>query len=268
MDLGIAREIEPHAAAAWAACVEATAAAEGNPLGASVSAAGPLLLPALEAVDDGAFNRVIGLGAAVPAYGDLCDAVVAGYAAREQSSYVVEVSPVAEPDDLRDRLSARGLVDSGRRRTRTWQVPALYEGPGMDEVVALGPDDADEFAQVNLIAWELPAFLGLWFGATLFDERFRHFGVRHDGRIIGTGAMYVADGMAWFGFGATLPEHRGRGVHRAILARRVHEAALLGCSLAHADVDSDGSPGMPLPSMLEAGFEHAYPVEWWTPASG
>ena len=35
---GIAREIEAHESKAWAACVEAAAAAEGNPLDASVDA--------------------------------------------------------------------------------------------------------------------------------------------------------------------------------------------------------------------------------------
>jgi hypothetical protein len=268
---GVAREIELHEARAWAACTEAAASAEGNPLQAGVDRGPGISVPALAAIDAGMFNRVIGLGVDAPADDELLDAVLASYARRGQANVVLEVTPASEPADLRDRLAARGLVDSGYRQAKTWQTPALYDGPGMDAVVVLGPDDVDEFAQVNMLAWEVPAFLAVWFGATLFADDFRHFGVRIDGRIVATGAMYVSDGLAWLGFGATLREFRGRGMQTAILARRVHEAAALGCHIVHSETAADG-PGRHNPSlanMRAVGFENGYEKEWWSfpPAS-
>ncbi len=263
---GVAREIELHEAKAWAACVEAVAQAEGNPLGASVDRGPGIAVPALTALDAALFNRVIGLGVGEAADDARVDAVLASYAERGQSNVVLEVSPPAAEAGLRERLGARGLVDTGYRQAKTWQEPALYDGPGMDAVVELGPDDADEFAQVNMLAWEAPAFLAVWFGATLFAEDFRHFGVKTDGRIVATGAMYVSDGIAWLGFGATLPEHRGRGMQRAVLARRVHEAAALGCHIVHSETEADtsGRRNPSLANMVAVGFEHAYDKEWWS----
>jgi GNAT superfamily N-acetyltransferase len=266
----VARDIELHEARAWAACVEAAAEAEGNPLLAEVDRSPGIAVPALGAIDFGLFNRVIGLGVGTAADDAQLDAVLASYARRRQSAVVLEVCPVSEPADLPDRLTARGLADTGHRQAKTWQQPALYEGPGMDAVVALGPDDVDEFAQVNMIAWEVPAFLAVWFGATLFADDFRHFGVKVDGRIVSTGAMYVTDGIAWLGFGATLPEFRGRGMQTAILARRVHEAAVLGCRLVHSETSAHTAErrNPSLDNMLTVGFEHAYDKQWWSfPAS-
>lgn len=263
---GIAREIELHEAKAWSACVLAAAEAEGNPLEASVDHTPGIAVPALGAINAGLFNRVIGLGLGAPADDALIDAVLASYAERGQTDIVLEATPHSEPADLRERLAAHGLVDSGHRQAKAWQTPARYEGPGMDAVVPLGPDDADEFAQVNMLAWQVPAFLAVWFGATLFADDFRHFGVRAGDRIVSTGAMYVSDGIAWLGFGATLPEHRGRGLQTAILARRVHEAAVLGCHLVHSETAAHTSTrhNPSLANMLAVGFRHAYDKEWWS----
>ncbi len=265
---GIAREIEGHESKAWSACVEAAAAAEGNPLDASVDVVAGQRVPALGAIDAALFNRVIGLGVSTPCEGSVLDKVVASYAARGQSRFTIEVTPSAEPADLRERLAERGLVDSGYRQAKCWQVPESYEGEQMDLVERLTEDDADEFAQVNMLAWEVPAFLAVWFGATLFADGFRHFGVREGGRLVSVGGMYVDDGMAWLGFGATLPEHRGRGMQKAVLARRIHEAAALGCHLVHTETEAHTADvrNPSLANMVAVGFEHAYDKEWWAAA--
>lgn len=260
-----ARDVELHEAAAWAACVEAAAEAIGNPLEAGVDRSHGIAVPMLRAVDFGLFNRVIGLGVGAPVADEVLDAVVASYTQHGLDRFVVEVTPGTEAD-VAPRLAARGLADSGHRQVKVVQEPVRYEGPGMDAVVELGPDDVDEVAQVNMIAWEVPAFLAVWFGAPLFAEHFRHFGVRVDGRIVSTGAMYVTDGLAWLGFGATLPEHRGRGMQKALLARRVHEAAVLGCRLVHSETAAHTAQvrNPSLDNLLATGFEHVHDKQWWS----
>jgi hypothetical protein len=266
MTYEVAHEVEVHERRAWAACIAAAAEAEGNPLGAGVDLSPGIAVPALTAIDAGLFNRVIGLGIDELADDALLDAVLASYARRGQSHLVLEVTDASVPTDLRQRLTARGLVDTGYRQAKTWQVPALYEGPCMDAVVQLGPDDVDEFAQVNMIAWEVPAFLAVWFGATLFADGFSHYGVKVGGRIVSTGALFVEDGIGWLGFGATLPEFRGRGMQRAVLARRVHEAAVQKCRIVHSETAAHTARthNPSLANMLAVGFEHAYDKEWWS----
>ncbi|HET7899943.1 MAG TPA: GNAT family N-acetyltransferase [Candidatus Nanopelagicales bacterium] len=265
---GIAREIEAHESRAWAACVEAAAAADGNPLDATVDVVAGQRVPALGAIDAALFNRVIGLGVSTPCEGSVLDKVIASYGVRGQSRFTIEVTPSSEPADLRERLAERGLVDSGYRQAKCWQVPEPYEGEHRDLVERLTEDDADEFAQVNMLAWEVPAFLAVWFGATLFAEGFRHFGVREGGRLVSVGGMYVSDGIAWLGFGATLPDHRGRGMQKAVLARRIHEAASLDCHLVHTETEAHTAEvrNPSLANMVAVGFEHAYDKEWWATA--
>ena len=122
---------------------------------------------------------------------------------------------------------------------------------------------------LNMIAWEVPAFLAVWFGASLFADDFRHFGVKVDGRIVSTGAMYVTDGLAWLGLGATLPGFRGRGMQTAVLARRVHEAAVLGCRVVHSETAAHTPEGRnpSLDNLASVGFEHGYDKQWWSYAA-
>ena len=53
-----------------------------------------------------------------------------------------------------------------------------------------------------------------------------------DGAAVGCGFLQVADGVAWLGGAATLPEWRGRGVQAALVDHRLRLAARLGADLA------------------------------------
>ncbi len=55
-----------------------------------------------------------------------------------------------------------------------------------------------------------------------------------DGRVAGCGGVVVADGVAWVGGAATLPELRGRGVQAALVRRRLQHGLDHGCELAAA----------------------------------
>ena len=266
-DVDIAQQVEAHEARAWAACVEAAAAAPGNPLAASVDRSSGVAAPALAALNVGLFNRVIGLG--VPeATVETVDGILASYADRGQTNFVVEVAPVAVPPELTTTLAERGLVDGGYRQAKTWRRPAPDDTPAAGEVVMLGPNDADAFARVNCAAWQVPEFLGAWFGATFGVDGFTHYGVKLDGLVVSTGAMFVSDGLAWLGFGATLPDHRGRGMQTAVLARRVDEAARLGCTLVHSETAAHTADNHnhSLANMISVGFDHGYDKQWWVPA--
>ena len=49
-----------------------------------------------------------------------------------------------EIEKRQHEIAARGLVDSGYRQAKCWQVPEGYEGEQMDLVERLTEDDADE----------------------------------------------------------------------------------------------------------------------------
>ena len=269
----VAARVETHEADTWARMVAATGAVDGDPLGARVDRSGPVPLFALTALDVPLFNRVVSLGVTQPVDDAELDRLLGWFAGQGQSRFWVEITPVARPSNLREMLAARGLVDSGIRQAKTWRRPALLPADPAIAIEELTVEDRDGFAAVNAAAWVVPPALAPWFAATVGVDGFRHFGVRDDaGRVVSTGSMFVRDGVAWLGYGATHPAFRGRGYQTALLAHRVSEAARMGCEIAHSETREDAStPDHPNPSlhnMLRTGFEILYDKEIWAPGSG
>jgi len=209
MERDVAVRIENHESQAWAACVEATGAVGGNPLGAEVDRSGPVPLPVLRSVNYGLFNRVIGFGVVHPADEAEVGRIRHWYAELSQTDYVLELSPVARPEGAEELLAAQGLVASATRQAKVWRTPGEVTVVGGLLVRELTTEDRDAFAAVNVAAWGVPPVMSAWLGATLGSSGFRHFGVVDHDEVVSVGAMYVSDDLAWLGFGATLPSHRG-----------------------------------------------------------
>jgi GNAT superfamily N-acetyltransferase len=53
-----------------------------------------------------------------------------------------------------------------------------------------------------------------------------------DRRLVGCAALAVVDGIGWLGGMSVLPDERGHGAQRALIAHRLHLAADRGCDLA------------------------------------
>lgn len=78
---------------------------------------------------------------------------------------------------------------------------------------------------------------------------------RIDGRPVGTGGCTVADGFVRLWSAATVPDARGSGVYRAVLARRLRYGAELGATTALVKAHRTSAP-----ILLRCGF-HAYGTE-------
>jgi GNAT superfamily N-acetyltransferase len=86
--------------------------------------------------------------------------------------------------------------------------------------------------------------------------RWHVYFARIDGRPIATGALFVQGDVAYLGYGATLPEHRGQGLQRMLLAKRMRVALALGCRWIISET-GEAVPGQPNPShdnMLALGM--------------
>lgn len=79
----------------------------------------------------------------------------------------------------------------------------------------------------------------------------------------GAAVLAAYDAVAYLGSASTLPEFRRRGVHTALLARRITDAAVAGCSTVFARVSD---PSASFESMLRIGFTPAYRKLWWEAA--
>lgn len=93
---------------------------------------------------------------------------------------------------------------------------------------------------------------------------------RADGEAVATGALYVEDGIGWFGLATTLREQKGRGAQGAILAARIGRAREVGCTeiVTETRVPGPDGPGPSYRNLLRAGFVPTYVrPNWERPAT-
>lgn len=260
---------ELNEARAWNDCVEGCAAAAGNPLRAEVAVVSELPVPIVAALNFALFNRVIGLGVARPAADDQIASIARVYADRDQTGWAVSLAPVAQPDDLAERLEAHGLRQSSDFAKVIQSIddpPAVETSLRIEEI---GPELADAFVAVTTAAFGVPTSFAAWFGGSIGRPGWHHYLGFDDDEPVSAGALFVENGIGWLGFGSTLPDHRGRGGQSAIMARRIRDAARLGCTVVHTETGAETAenPNPSYRNMLRTGFELAYLRPNYTPQS-
>lgn len=209
---------------------------------AEIGGAVCLKLPRLE---ERIFNRVLGLDSIDP-----FDEIAAFYG---DTAWWV-----SDARGLGTELEARGFV-----RDYGWMKFSRGVSPRRAtselSVVPVGPDRAGDFAAVVAGGYSLPDFTEP-FAANVVGRPGWSCYVAYDGeRPAGAGALYVDGGVGWLGFGATLPDFRGRGAQSAILAARIEDARRQGCSTVVTETgEFDGRrPSGSYRNILRAGFREA-----------
>lgn len=206
------------------------------------------------------FNRVIGLGLRQPATEAQVEEISRVYREAGVRTFAVQISPAAQPAALPAWLATRGLLRGGE-----WAKvyrPAVVEVtvPTDLRVEVIGPELATEFAQVAATAFGLPPLILPWLAASVGQPGWRHYLAFDGDTAVATAALFTQNGVGWLGIGSTLPAYRRRGGQGALMARRIRDAAALGCRWLVTETGAD-SPARPNPSyhnMLRTGFALAY----------
>jgi GNAT superfamily N-acetyltransferase len=201
------------------------------------------------------FNRVLCLGLESPATDEQLDEALEFL--QGVQAYVT-VAPAAEPQDLGERLEARGLP-----RDRGWTkfVRSTAEPPRASTELLVERDASGEaFGEAAQRGFEVPQFFRGWLSRLGDRDGWQCF-VAYDGDApAAAGALFVAGRVGWIGIGATVPEQRGKGGQSALLAARIEAASAAGCEVV---VTETGEPGDGLPNgsyrnIVRAGFEPVY----------
>jgi hypothetical protein len=255
----IARDIERVEASAWAQLYQAGPAEVRQRLGIRVERIGGATVLVFGSLNVPLVNHVVNLGMEEPATEEILDQISSVY--RDAGvRFLIWLSAVAQPASLPGRLEARGMK-------RTESSLKLYRGvePPPDiptdlRVDHIGPESAQAFGEVLCAGYGLPPELAPWGGASVGLDGWRHY-LAYDGKLpVATAALFVENGVGWLGMAATLPTHRRRGGQGALMARRIRDAAEMGCRLITTDTGED-SPEQPNPSyhnMLRTGFKLLY----------
>ena len=140
-----------------------------------------------------------------------------------------EVGTHATPHDLVDQLLARGLVDDDTPLAVGMVLTDRRRGAPPDVEVrrAITPEDRLAAARIAAVAFGMPEPVAAQREAEEDDDNVVYLALV-DGEPVARGtASFSAHGATLFG-GATLPEARGRGAYRALVAARWDEAVRRG----------------------------------------
>ena len=248
-------------AIAWREMIAAVQESGDTTLRADWAEVGGGVAFCLRNLDNPFFNRAIGLGVPRPATERDVAAVDAFYRQRGVASSVVQVAEHAQPAELVGWVEGRGWAVS-RRWPKLWRS---LEGDLPEErtdlrIERIGPDRATDFSGIVLAAFEMEGPLGPMATTTIGRTGWTHY-LGFDGdEPVTAAALYVTAEVAWLGWGATLPSHRGRGGQSAMFARRLADARTAGCTLAITETGEDlpEDPNPSLRNMIRAGFQVAY----------
>lgn len=244
----------------YADWVRAMADEPGNPLGAEVRAFGQATALVCAAIPAQVWNRVFGWTSA-----DL-DRVppILDFYRERGAEPLFDVVPTVVPPFWEGPNALLALAQHGFYQGAFHQLlfgaPAV-EGsppPARVAVAEVGRADADAFVRVYEQVWGDGAAIRVLLGR----PRFRCYIATVDGEPAALGVLHVADGVGSMANGLTAPPFRGQGCHRALLARRVRDAAVDGCDL----LVSQCSPGsVSERNQFRLGFRVAATKAWWVP---
>jgi GNAT superfamily N-acetyltransferase len=188
------------------------------------------------------FNRAVGLESIEP-----LDEIAAFYG--ESPWWVYDVN------GLGPALTERGFTDDyGFMRFSRGTGPR--EARSGLHVVRVVPDRAGDFAKVVVGGFEMPEWSTPLAANVVGRPGWSCF-VAYDGDVpAGAGALFVHERTGWLGFGATLPEFRGRGAQSVILAARIEDARRQSCArvVTETGAREEGRPSSSYRNIVRAGF--------------
>lgn len=231
----------------------------------AVELGGATVLRSPSAPSSPMLNRIVGLGADLPATEETLDVALA--AMGDETTCYVSLSPGARPPEVVDWLQARGLEPG-------WGWMSFRRGvedpPATSttlRLVEVGPREADAFARVVATGYGLPDASVPWIAET--PERGWACWLALDGdEPAAAAAVYIAEGAGYLGFAATLDEHRRKGAQSALLTARIRQARARGCDtvLTETGERREGLPSNSYRNILRAGFEEvAVTANWLRP---
>ncbi len=241
----------------------AIAALQGNPAGIEVREFGP----ALAYVAPGCRQWDWMTGAHVPAAttpGALGE-ILAWFRSRGLRPRIEREACGGGPG-AEARLAAAGLARGATMEFRARDPATPTEAPAGIAVSPVDPADAETFARIRVEGSETPPRdletyrEHLRVSASL--PGVRTYLARIGAEPVGAATLVLREEAAYFSSAAVLPPYRRRGVHTALIARRLADAAAAGCDLAFVRTE-EGSPSAA--SLARAGFRVVARREVWRP---
>ncbi len=193
---------------------------------------------------------------------------VARFRQTGQSKFIIQVPPGPHANAISARAASEGLAEHPLAWAKFVRPAEGAPSAGAETAVReVGVDEADLFAATAVAGFGMPPPMSAWLRQIVGKAGWRCFASFLDGAPVGAGALFVQGDHAWLGVGATRPEARKRGLHSALLARRIAEAHRAGARfvVTETGVPQRGQPAPSYNNILAAGFRVAYVRPNWAP---
>lgn len=154
------------------------------------------------------------------------------------------------------------------RDVRDFAPPDLPGDPDIS-IFELGEQEADGegFSWIVREGLDLPIMAETLVFSLPMEDSWRCYTavLEPEARAVATGAMLIEDGVAQLGLDATLERGRGRGCNKALLRRRLRDAAEAGCHTVFAELGEcdPGHLAAAAHNLTNAGFVEAYRSRNW-----
>lgn len=205
------------------------------------------------------FNRVLGLGLREPANEALLEEIECVYS-RLGVAWAIEWSGGAAPQTfsalLRKRGMRRGLGTAVLIR-RCVELPDVESALRIERV---GAEFGKAFAAIVAPIFRVDPTVKPLLELAATRPGYRQWLAFDGNEPVGGCLSHVQQDVAWLGWSATMPSHRGRGAHAALVSACMHDALEHGCSWVTAET-ALGTQSRPDPAylnFLKLGFLHAY----------
>ena len=215
-------------------------------------------LRAPHAPDSPMLNRVVGLGLGAQVEEETLDRCLAAMA---DTTFYVAVAPSADPR-LVALLDERGLEQGwGWMLFERGPEPAPPVETALD-VVAIDAGRAEVWAELVTTSYGLPDASRPVVAAVPSLPGWTAFLALDGDEPAAAAAVWIGGSAAYFGFAATLPEHRGKGGQGALFAARIERAREAGCRTLVTETGElrDERPSASYRNILRFGFEERYVV--------
>ena len=204
-------------------------------------------------------NRVIGLGVSEPATEDQV-AELAQLYTETNVAWGVESSPSARPETLPGWLKAKRLRKGPASAMFLRRCKAIPEAETDLQIRPWRPTDGDSGAMLAAEVFKVPQEVERILAQLPRQPHWRQWLAFDGDTPVATSLLFINGDVAWAGWAATRPSYRGRGLHSALVAAWLRDAADHGCEWVTTDT-AIGTPEKPDPSYrnhIRLGFQSVH----------
>ena len=229
--------------------------------GIKVFSIGSACISLAKNIDILAYNRVIGLGLLQTAAEPMIDTIISKYKDANVKRFFIQIHPEASPPQLKDWFEKRNIshYNNWVKHYRGIENPPEIETE-LEIREVQNKKEAEKFGEIITQSFEWPDEMKYWF-ANLYGRKFWKTYLAFDGdNPVATALLYVKDDCGWLSFASTLPDYRGKGAQSALIAKRIQDAAELGCKILTVETaeDNEQKRSQSLLNIQKMGFETAF----------